>query len=1086
MVSYGIEQLQKSMVKILDSESQRVAGSGFIIRSDGYLITCHHVIYDLASLVIEYQKEKYPAEYCQGLSNWDKDIAILKIELEDAIPVEIINPKKLESSIIVYGFPEAKEYNFPQGFDFAAEKIRPSAPVDIRSTYSSLKLRYENQNSWNRLPEEGATFLPYRINAHVDRGTSGGAVFSEELGGVVGVIQSSKKAESYVIRWDNFLEKLERLDLEPRKNAVCRFLKEIENNFNSIRLFHLPLPQEEKILLQDQYIPIRVTLERKYQHEVESLRSYAESEAESKRAYALKGSGKETKQRSGEETKLTQVDWNEAKKKYQKVKIMVLADPGMGKSTLLKMEAVKVARSEREKKRVETVIFPLLIRLSELGKREEEIIEIIPELVRRDYPKTGFTLEQLLQEKLKTGKCLLLLDALDEVPRAQRPNLQERLNRFVKHNPCPIISTSRIVGYEGGFLDGAKEVEIVPFSQQQREQYIQTWFRNAQGYLEDETVSARGLIEELQQKPQIQELVEKPLLLSLLCSLYQTKGLILPARRTQIYDQAVDYLLSDWSRQRKSLPKGQVKAKVRVLEEIAYHFSSQGQDIFGADELYNQHTYLSNHLKFTAIKEITSQQLGALIDELSEEDGIIQKLSRDGDKYLFLHRTFQEFLTASYLQRVIDIDRDLKLGIVLAKEHVWKYDWHETLILLAGLLSEPIPLLKEIFNKKDDIFKTHLLLAGQCLAECRDFSDRLSTKIIDQIYDFWLRYPNASFITSILVALGKADSDQVVKTLIAALKDSNSLIRESAAKALGEIGNPQAVEPLIAALNDSNSSIRKSAVITALGNIGNPQAVEPLIAALNHSEKDIREKLGETHNGLDVESIIAWSRYESLPARTDAAEALGKIGNAQAVAALIAALNDSDHFVRQTAAEALGKIGNSQAVAALIAALNDSNPSLRESAAMALGKIGNPQAVEPLIAALNDSNPSLRESAAIALGKIGNAQAVEALIAQLNDPSKARKINILSNNLSIRKFGFNALLEALGKIDNGQALEPLIAALNHSNPSLRESAAKALGNIGNAQAVEPLIASLNDSSQNNSKFKIINSKLQSVGACTHH
>jgi PBS lyase HEAT-like repeat len=103
---------------------------------------------------------------------------------------------------------------------------------------------------------------------------------------------------------------------QTQKNAVCCFLAEIENSFKYIRLLHI---REQRIVLQDQYIPIQVTLERKYKHEVETIFSYAESEAELKRAYSLKHQ---------EESQPTQVDWAKAKKQHQR--IMVLADPGMG------------------------------------------------------------------------------------------------------------------------------------------------------------------------------------------------------------------------------------------------------------------------------------------------------------------------------------------------------------------------------------------------------------------------------------------------------------------------------------------------------------------------------------------------------------------------------------------------------------------------------------------------------------------------------------------------------------------------------------------------------------------------------------
>ena len=46
-------------------------------------------------------------------------------------------------------------------------------------------------------------------------------------------------------------------------------------------------------------------------------------------------------------------------------------------------------------------------------------------------------------------------------------------------NTTPLICTSRLVGYSVAFVDGAKEVEIVPFSQKQTAEYIEIWFNNA-------------------------------------------------------------------------------------------------------------------------------------------------------------------------------------------------------------------------------------------------------------------------------------------------------------------------------------------------------------------------------------------------------------------------------------------------------------------------------------------------------------------------------------------------------------------------------------------------------------------------------
>ncbi|MDB9307413.1 HEAT repeat domain-containing protein, partial [Aphanizomenon sp. CS-733/32] len=852
----SLDELRESMVKILGSDEKTV-GSGFIIRNDGYIVTCHHVIYILENpLKVEYQDNIYDAEWDENFSNLEVDIAILKINIESAKAVKIINPKNLSTSVTVYGFPNKhnQNENFPKGVAVYGNSIRPSAPLNVISTY--IKHPKTTNHPWNKKPLETSTFLSHRIDAKVEAGSSGGAVFSEKLGGVLGIIQCSKSDESYVIRWDNILDKLDQLGLEPKKNIIKSFLEEIESSFQNIKLFH----STEPITIKDQYIPIQVTLERKYNHTIETTWSYSESEEESKRAYALKHS---------EESKPTQVDWQEAKQKHQR--LMVLADPGMGKTTLLKSEAYLTAQTalqglENNSQNLEDLVIPIFLRLSEIADTTQDgtakVSDAILKLLASKYENHFPQIESFLTDKLKAGKYLLLLDALDEVPKESRNNLSEKLNSFLRNYNCPIIFTSRIVGYSGAFLGGAKDVEIVPFNEPQINQYIVTWFKIAAEYINDDSISAAALIRELQTKPQIRGLVQNPLLLSLICSLYQEKGINLPARRCEVYEQAVKFMLTKWRKTHNpEVEDAWINVKIELLEELAYQFSCNNQEIFTMRELRKAiDSYLKKDDIPSDFNNITSSPL---ITELSEQDGILQKLHENGDQHLFLHRTFQEYFTACYLQRSSN-------GIELAKAHFWDYEWHEIFSLMAGLMKNPVTLLQTIKNEKDDIFQTLLLLAGRCTAEVQRSDDQLVQKIIKDIHNFFLSYPhNAEFITSVVVILGQ-----------------NHL---------------QMVSHLQADLNHADKYVRSSAAF-ALGKIGSDKAVDALITALNHAESDVRSR---------------------------AAEALGKIGSDKAVDALITALNDAEWYVRSIAAEALGKIGSDKAVDALITALNDAERYVR-------------------------------------------------------------------------------------------------------------------------------------------------------------
>jgi HEAT repeat protein/phage terminase Nu1 subunit (DNA packaging protein) len=733
-----------------------------------------------------------------------------------------------------------------------------------------------------------------------------------------------------------------------QQDAVYCFLEEIENNFKYDKLLHIP---EQPIILKDQYIRIQVTLERRYTHAVETTWGYAESEAELKRAYALKRL---------EESQPSQVEWKEAKKQHQR--IMVLADPGMGKSTLLRREAGLTAQEERQSlknntKKLEDVVFPLFLRLSDLAETPEEIIDAIPLLIQREYSEKATEVMELLREKLKVGKCLLLLDALDEVPteHRQRQRLIEKLNRFAQRKPpCRIICSSRIVGYGGAFVAGVKEVEIVPFSQKQMEEYIEAWFRNAAGYLNNDAVSHSSLIQELRNKPQIRGLAQNPLLLSLICSLYQEKGLTLPARRCQVYEQAVRYMLGKWSKKRNpELNDGWIDAKSELLEELAYQFSCDGKEIFTLRELRKMiDEYLRSGNASTDFDNLKASQL---ITELSEQDGILQKLHKDSNQYLFLHRTFQEYLTACYLNRARD-------SIALAKEHFWDYEWHETLSLLVGLMQNPVPLLQAITTEKDDIFSTLLLLAGRCIAECPENPHPLIAEIIDKIYKFWQSYPNAGFSKSIVVVIGQANS-QMFKKVQKALEDEDPSIRMKAAKALGEISNPQTEQALIKAVKEDEDSKVRMGAAEALGWIGTSKAVEALSEALDDNSGFVRRRAIKALVQISTlkahKALIQAVKHNDILVKREAKQALRRNSSTRAEKMSITGHNNDSKRVRKRTVSALGGIDNLQRIEAF-AALKNENNLIRMWAAQVLGQIGTPKAERQLIAALNDDDRFVR------------------------------------------------------------------------------------------------------------------------------
>jgi len=203
------------------------------------------------------------------------------------------------------------------------------------------------------------------------------------------------------------------------------------------------------------------------------------------------------------------------------------------------------------------------------------------------------------------------------------------------------------------------------------------------------------------------------------------------------------------------------------------------------------------------------------------------------------------------------------------------------------------------------------------------------------------------------VAQGKATpppeetkDPRTVESLLAALQDQSSEVREKAAAALGEKKDSRAVEPLIAGLQDKELQVRWAAAL-ALGKLQDERAVPPLLTAL----KD---------KGSQAQEETSW--------------ALGKIGS-PAVDPLIATLEDKDISVRAAAASALGRIEDQRAAASLLTALYEKNLPVVAGASTFFIRKGEPGTEPILIAALKAHGT--HAMAASFLGS-GNSQLEEA------------------------------------------------------------------------------------------------------------
>ncbi|MEU6045727.1 NACHT domain-containing protein [Streptomyces griseus] len=282
---------------------------------------------------------------------------------------------------------------------------------------------------------------------------------------------------------------------------------------------------------------------------------------------------------------------------------------------------------------------------------------------------------------LESGRALLLVDGLDEVPPEEREQAHTWLAQLLARYPnTRCVTTVRPLAVEPDWLrsEGFAELRLLPMRNEDIQAFVASWHRAARLSEEDDAGRLdeleRDLSHQFDQNSTLRDLARTPLLCAVVCALHRRRDGFLPETRWQLYRSALEMLLGHRDHRRRiGNPEGidlDVEESTQLLQRIAVWLVREGQSEFTRDQALRQ---LDRAL--AGMERVRAQGPSEkILTHLLNRSGLLQE--HTDAAYQFIHRTFQDYLAAK------ELVEDDHLGELL--RHADDEPWQDVILLAAG------------------------------------------------------------------------------------------------------------------------------------------------------------------------------------------------------------------------------------------------------------------------------------------------------------------------------------------------------------------------------------------------------------------
>ena len=644
---------------------------------------------------------------------------------------------------------------------------------------------------------------------------------------------------------------------------------------------------------------------------------------------------------------------------------------------------------------------------------------------------SGVDNKNQINQLLESGELLLLLDGLNEMP-----STSSGLNDFIKDYPnSPVVISSRAYGHEN-YPDVDCILNLQPLQEYQAREFIKKRFIGSK--------ESTGELLNLRQE-KLQALLETPLLLSMLCEIYQLIGSV-PKNIGELFRRFTN------SQYMKHKPSTTVVARSddffdfchEILQELAFsmtHAGGDGQSLRLQISKVEAQAWLEMQFSARGVISAASKAKQWLDDAIRLH--LLQQV--DDENIEFIHQLFQEYYAAEWLLRHFEDLTDDQI-----RAHYFNsIKWTEPVYILVGLLSDETRALNiiELATSVDLKFATKL--SGKVRLEFQAVAfdyikRRLQNETADESTFFsMLKHNESESWASFIIGYLQSDSQKKMH-IVDWLDHSKSL----------SVINYQCTGEYYRSILNINSRSK---------------------------HLDDRDRVGEALAVLskfgDVEAIISLALSDTAtPLNAGrAANFLADVRNEQHVS-LLADYMDKESARNQCctwAIYALGEINNEEASNKLIEVLKSEKfePYDRGSAANALRESLNPKVMPAVLDALIEDRECV-EPAAYIIKRANYSNGEQWLLAELlkrtsfaqwtlyklTASNKAVTDDLLlwltkSTFLEADKYDFQLefeqqrLISALGFLGSKKAVPLIKSHFQSNNWQVRCACAEALGRI---------------------------------------